>query len=157
MVTVRKILFPTDFSVHSHAAWEYARELAEAFEAQLILLHVIPPLPLVTEGYVPQETLDRLSGQSQKEAEQELGALVRSIKKPAKPPKTLIVDGVPFNEILRVGEKEKVDLIVMGTHGRTGLAYVLLGSVADKVVRMAPCPVLTVRSPAMAAKAKRAR
>jgi universal stress protein A len=145
----RRILFPTDFSDYAEDAWSYATRFAKDFAAELHLLHVVSPSPplVYTEGmaYDPKDmedtrvadartALDRLVGTGG-----DLGLVVQSF----------VCTGVPFHEILQYARSRDIDLIVMATHGRTGLAHALLGSVTEKIVRSAPCPVLTIRHPAM--------
>lgn len=125
-VNIREILFATDFSPHSDHAFRAALALAEHFGAKLHLLHVVPH-PREQEA-----ALARLNAFAQK-------------KVGGGDCTTRIVVGSPAREIVRYAEQAKVDLIVMGTHGRTGLAHLLMGSVAELVVRTAPCQVLTIR------------
>ena len=134
-----RILVPTDFSAPSEAALAYGRELANRFDAALHLIHVAenPFLRAVVgdrrslEDALVRRLQDRLT-----EADSRRGAVAM-----------LEQSDEPANEILRYAKAANIDLIVMGTHGRTGLARVVLGSVAEAVVRAAPCPVLTVHSP----------
>jgi nucleotide-binding universal stress UspA family protein len=146
MINLKRILVPSDFSECSDAAVRYGLELARKFNAQLHLLHVIQDpatQPWAAEGFaVP---LLEVVDQWQKDAQERLA---RSI--PPEDRATAIVISTiasPFPEILRYAADNGIDLIVMGTHGRGGVSHVLLGSIAEKVVRRAPCPVLTVRYP----------
>ncbi len=141
----RKILAPTDFSKNAGEALEIAVDLAKRYEATLHLLHVDQlPAFAFPEGAVvagPDTMLAITEAGAQglaaaKADAERLGATRVTVQS---------VMGTPFADIVRVAREEKADLIVMGTHGRTGLAHALLGSVAEKVVRKAPCPVLTVR------------
>jgi nucleotide-binding universal stress UspA family protein len=148
MIDLKRILAPTDFSEHSANALKYAAAFAEKFDCELHLLHVVqdlgvmvpdlvtaapPMLPSVDQMSVAARTaLDRVA----KENDLERFRLHKHVSQ-----------GTPFYEIIRLAREADVDLIVMGTHGRTGLRHVLMGSVCDKVVRKAPCPVLTVRHP----------
>ena len=144
---IREILYPADFSENAAAAWPYAREMAEQLGARLLLLHVAPgPYP-APETFLTAEQWRGVFAAQQKEAEAKLRALASTA--PEVKTEILVTRGVPFLEIARVAAERKADLIVMGTHGRTGLAHALIGSVAEKVVRMAACPVLTVRHAAM--------
>lgn len=145
----KKILFCTDFSEDSHHAFRYALDLAKTYKASLLILHVTPP-PVHPEQlsiYLPPEKLEELK-QSRK---QEMDDLLKEhyLKKMGtfKNVKVLILEGEAFVEIIRAAKKESADLIVMGTHGRTGLDHVFFGSTAEKVVRKSPCPVMTVRLP----------
>jgi nucleotide-binding universal stress UspA family protein len=149
MRPIRRILFPTDFSEYAEDAWPYATRFAADFAAELHLLHVVsPPPPFVcTEGmmYDPKDMEENRVA----DAEAALRPLVGTAKDLGLTARWHVGTGVPFHEILEYARRHDVDLIVMATHGRTGLAHALLGSVTEKVVRQAPCPVLTVRHPAM--------
>jgi len=141
MITLERILVPTDFSDCSERARSYACELAKRFGSELHLLHVVPPVSL--PGYVgpvPDELLHPEEG-----ARQELERWNDPAFEHAKRVVRSVTTGTPFVEIVRHARDQDVDLIVIGTHGRSGLTHMLLGSVTEKVVRKAPCPVLTVR------------
>lgn len=143
MMEIHHILAPTDFSEHSQQAIQYARELAQTFGATLVLLHVVelPPYPI--EGLPPSQ----LGGTLLEDLEQQATSDVAQVL--AKEAEVMVVRrvvvGIPYRRIVEVAADEKVDLIVMATHGRTGFSHLFMGSVAEKVVRMAPCPVLTIR------------
>ncbi len=146
MITLQNILVPSDFSECSDRAVRYGLELARKFDATLHLLHVVQDpmtMPWAAEGLaVPMlEVVE----QWQKQAEERLKALVP----PADRGRVRVASNVaaPYPEILRFAAEQGIDLIVMGTHGRGGVSHLLLGSIAEKVVRRAPCPVLTVRHP----------
>jgi len=146
MITLKNILVPTDFSDCSDAAMRYGLELARAFDAKLHLLHVVQDpytQPWAAEAF-PAAIGDLLSDwqqQSEKRLQECVPAEDRARVK------VTCAIASPFTEILRYAAAEHVDLIVMGTHGRGPVAHMLLGSVAEKIVRRAPCPVLTVRQP----------
>jgi len=142
MISLKRILVPTDFSDYSKQAITYACELAKRFSAELQLLHVVPP-PLVAAPYIGAVADEVLQPEvASKQALEELDdpefAQVSNVER-------VIQTGTPFVEIVRYAKEIDADLIVMGTHGRSGLVHALIGSVAEKVVRKAPCPVLTVR------------
>ncbi len=122
---VRQILFPTDFSPPSEAAQRVAAELARETGATLHVIHVVPP---VTDPSLPAERLTKLA--------QDIGGGLSLT--------TALLDGYAGREIVRYARERHIELIVVGTHGRTGLSRAILGSVAESVVRLAPCPVLTV-------------
>lgn len=132
-----RILAAVDFSLSSLAALEYAEDLARQFGAELLLVHATgaPSMPAEV-GHVGPEAAKRALTRSVARL-REHGLRVRGLLRP----------GAPVDEILRVAEAERASVIVMGTHGRSGLARVLMGSVADRIVRGAPCPVLTVGPP----------
>jgi universal stress protein A len=148
MIDLHRILIPTDFSKHSHNALAYAVAFAEKFGAELHLLHVVQDLAMflpdgVTAGPPLLPPVDQLTAAVRV-------ALDRAIEEnhlQHLPVQTHVREGTPFYEIIRFAKEKDIDLIVMGTHGRSGLVHVLLGSVTEKVVRKAPCPVLTVRHP----------
>jgi universal stress protein A len=146
LFALRKIVVPIDFSECSRKALQYAVPLARQFQAALLLVYVMPvhyyvgsefgpvdvPLPEAELFQNAQEQLARL-------ADQELADRVTA--------RCLVLRGQPVHEIVRAARDEKADLILLSTHGHTGLKHVLLGSVAENVVRYAPCPVLVVREP----------
>ena len=139
-----RILAPTDFSEHSELALETAMELAPA-GGTVVLCHVVDDAPL-TYGYIgvavpTQDMLARLA----QGAEKDLREFKPKTSKPDVLLERRVVHGNPYLEIVRLAEEESVDLIVLGTHGRSGLKHFLIGSVAEKVLRKAPCPVLVVR------------
>lgn len=146
MIALKRILFPTDFSENAQAAQKYACALAEQFQAELHLLHVMvdPAIVIPEPGTffpIPDTFLAELKERTEKALDGALDAKWCA----GKTVQRVIRRGTPFVEIVRYAKDVDADLIVIGTHGRGGLAHVLLGSVAEKVVRKAPCPVLTVR------------
>jgi nucleotide-binding universal stress UspA family protein len=142
MIEIKSILVPTDFSEHSRQAIKYACALAERFSAELHLLNVVQPLALSTPyaGALPEEVMYPVPA-----AEKEMSELADPGFEQAAGVQRTVCTGTPFVEIVRYAREKDVDLIVMGTHGRGGLVHALIGSVAEKVVRKSPCPVLTVR------------
>lgn len=146
MISIRRVLVPTDFSDHSLSSLRYGAELAEKFGAELVLLHVIQDLALVMPDAImptpiPTPDLTQLTDSARAAVTELIGRenLARLN------PRTEIRFGSPSSEIVAAAEDLKADLLCLSTHGRGGLAHLLLGSVAEKVVRQAPCPVLTVR------------
>src|SRR5262249_35826429 len=145
MISLQRILVPTDFSEHSRKALLYGAAFAEKFGAELSLLHVFQNLPVfqpdaVTMGpVVPGVDLTVSTREALQRHVQEVGVTV--------PVRLEVREGSAYEEIVQVAKEAEVDLIVMGTHGRGWLAHVLMGSVTEKVVRRAPCPVLTVHHP----------
>jgi nucleotide-binding universal stress UspA family protein len=141
MLAIKHILHPTDFSESSELAFRLACSLARDYGARLQVLHVVVPPTVVYAGGVvppnPQASLDA--------CREKLGRLVPP--DPKVRVEHLLVEGDVIDEILQSASGLKADVIVMGTHGRTGLGRVLMGSVAERVVRKALCPVVTVRSP----------
>jgi nucleotide-binding universal stress UspA family protein len=146
MINLRRILVPSDFSECSDAAVRYGLELARRFDATLHLLHVVQDpaaQPWAGEGFaVPMlEALDEWQKEARTRLEHAIPPEDRSNTV------AVVTIASPFSEILRYAAENEVDLIVMGTHGRGGMSHMLLGSIAERVVRRAPCPVLTVRQP----------
>lgn len=142
MITLKKILVPTDFSEHSAKAMLYGAELAKKFGAELHLMHAVEQTPLMYgEGaYVPPETEAEIEAAATEQLESlvaDAGDDVTVVRR--------VEHGHPFVETVRYAKENDIGLIVLGTHGRGAIAHMLLGSVAEKVVRKAPCPVLTVR------------
>ena len=146
MSRVRRILHPTDFSRASSAAFARAVQMAKADRAQLLIVHVLaPPLPIAGEGYISPSVYEDLEDSSQKYAQKRLSALLAKARMAGARATTLLLEGVAHEQIIRAAKSKKADLIVMGTHGHTGLVKFFVGSIASRVVAGAHCPVLTVR------------
>lgn len=143
MLTIRRVLHPTDFSQASEAALRLAAALARDHAAQLILLHAIEPPAVGSSGAVPAPP--PAPPPSVAEVQQQLAALAATLQGVAT--ECRVEEGPAADAILAAARETGCDVIVMGTHGRTGLARLLVGSVAEQVVRKAPCPVLTVKAP----------
>lgn len=147
MLPVKRILCPTDFSEPARGCLEAAGELAHHFGAELLLLHVVPVVPSLPPDpnfvfKVPEYEL-RLHADAELRLRQIRDAFVaRNLKV-----RTLVGHGAAAAEIIAVARHEAVDLIVIATHGSTGIEHLVFGSVAEKVVRHAECPVLTMRQP----------
>ncbi len=146
MISIRRILVPTDFSDHAAPAVRYAAELADKFNAELILLHVVPDSVLALPDAVmptpaPMADLNALTDAGKTG----LANLVGAMKLEARNPRMEVRIGSPEQEIVAAATDLGADLVCVATHGRGGLSRVILGSVAEMVVRHAPCPVLTVR------------
>jgi nucleotide-binding universal stress UspA family protein len=142
-IKLKRILVPTDFSEHSRKALHYAMALARQFSAELLLVYVIEPLPpsaqfSATDG-VPFDSklFHRQASKHLAEWREKVGSLTVV--------KTALRSGVPWWEIVAVAKENAIDLIILGTHGRTGLARLFIGSTAEQVVRHASCPVMVVR------------
>ena len=147
MPQIRRILHTTDFSPASRRAFAQAVDMAKANGAELMLLHVLSPpiVPMAGETYIPPDTFARIEASSRAAAQKQLDALVATARRSVKRVTGLLVEGSTHEQILRVARSRRADVIVLGTHGRTGLAKFLLGSVANRVVATSPVPVLTVR------------
>lgn len=145
-ITCKHILCPVDFSDYSDYAMSYAAMLAGKFEAKLTLLHVVAPamVPLPGDAMTPMMRQVDIADIADT-CKERLAKAAGDFAKSGFAINCRVTNGVPFMEILRVAEELGVDLIVMGTHGRSGLAQIMIGSVAERVVRKACCPVLTVK------------
>jgi universal stress protein A len=150
---IRRILAPTDFSELSKQGLRSGLELAEVFGAKLLLLHVVEPPPYPVEGIVPSQLGATLLHDLERQASNELAQVLSEARTSATEVARRVVVGIPYRKIVEVADEEQSDLIVMTTHGRTGLSHLVMGSVAEKIVRTAPCPVLTIR-PTSATNAK---
>jgi nucleotide-binding universal stress UspA family protein len=142
---IRRILAPTDFSELSKQGLKSALELAEAFGAKLLLLYVVESPPYPMEGIVPSHLGATLLDDLERQATNDLAQMLSETQASKIDVARRVVGGIPYRKIVDVAEEEKIDLIVMTTHGRTGLSHLVMGSVAEKIVRTAPCPVLTIR------------
>ncbi|HYB44589.1 MAG TPA: universal stress protein [Candidatus Methylomirabilis sp.] len=146
MKRVRRILHPTDFSRASRAAFAKAVEMAGANGAELVVAHVLNPVvPMVGDGYVVPKVYEDIEASARAGAKKELDRLLARAKKTGVRARGVLLEGATHEQITRVAKSARADLIVIGTHGRTGLAKFFLGSVAGRVVSTAACPVLTVR------------
>jgi len=147
MEPIKKILVPIDFSDYSKRALRYAIDFSKHFNSELILVSVIEPMIYPADfsmGQVAipatdQNLTERIENELKSLEENEIGNQVKS--------KRIIKSGKPFYEIVETAREEDVDLIIIATHGHTGVEHLLFGSTAEKVVRKAPCPVLTLREP----------
>lgn len=142
-----KILLAIDFSDYSEVACDYALTLAESFNSSLLVLHVINE-PVDLRGfYVPHISFEQLEQEIEVGAVKMLETFCNENIKEFSDFKTSVVAGVPYEEIIRVATEQESSLIIIGTHGRTGLDHLIFGSTAERVVRSAPCPVMTIRLP----------
>jgi nucleotide-binding universal stress UspA family protein len=141
----KRILCPVDFSETARAAMETAIELAARFDAEVVLVHAYP-IPGYTfpdgSAFASSRMLQELADEAARHLE-EWRQL--AVKAGAKQVSLETAVGDPAGEIVRIAQEKKADLVVMGTHGRTGIEHALMGSIAERVVRRAKCPVLTVR------------
>jgi universal stress protein A len=144
-IRLHKILLPTDFSYYSAAATKYACELATKFDAELHLLHTLETHLASTPTFGMGLALSKHISESKDAAEKSLAGILDPKWSEGRTVIHAVVEGSPKVEIIQYARKLNIDLIVLATHGRTGLIHVLMGSVAESVVRTAPCPVLTVR------------
>lgn len=145
MTKIKKILFPTDFSKYSDYALQYAISIASAFSAKLYILHVIDHARQQDYFLVLTLTFEEIEDKLMEEAQKKLEELLSKNISQEIEFETSIKSGTPFVEIIRAAKQENIDLIVMGSHGRSGISEILIGSVAERVMRKASCPVLIVK------------
>jgi nucleotide-binding universal stress UspA family protein len=146
---IKRILVPVDFSKHSLKALDYAADFAKAFEAELHVLFVLEPIAYATPAdfYAGMATqISDLITEQRRSATRRLAQLQTTLGKKGITAKPVLRSGIAYQEIIDAAKKLKADLIIHATHGRTGLSHLVMGSVAERVVRAAPCPVLTLRS-----------
>ena len=143
---MRRILFATDFSKASRKAFATAVKTAKASGAALTIVHVIAPfVPIAPDQYIGPETWEEIDKQSRRWANSHLNALTARTKAAGVRAKGFLVEGHPAREVTRLARKSHADLVVIGTHGRTGFAKLFLGSIASQIVATSRCPVMTVR------------
>ena len=151
MVRMKTIVVPTDFSEFSRLALDYAITIAQTFKAALILIHVTPEKELDSirqvSPYLEPGRIEELLKGRESEDKRRLNEFIPPEKKEGIKTEAIHRVGTPFLEIIRVAKEKEADLIVMATHGRSGLSHILFGSVAENVVRKSTCPVLSVRPP----------
>jgi nucleotide-binding universal stress UspA family protein len=141
----RHILAPTDFSEYSKNAVASALEWAKKFGAKLTLLHVVELPPYPVEGYVPPHMSATLLEDLERQASVDLAQVLPEAEAAGIEVARVVAVGTPYRTIIETAEADHVDLIVMATAGRTGFSHLVLGSIAERVVRTASCPVLTIR------------
>jgi len=148
MIPVKKICCPTDFSEPSYEALKTACEIAQHFSADLILVHVVTPIPVIPIHDDPTSFNLPLY---EKEMETNAGIVLSRIRQERIPAgiqsRAVVIQGDPANQIVQLAEEEQVDMIVIATHGFTGWKKFMFGSVTEKVIRYASCPVLSIRAP----------
>lgn len=144
-IDIKRVLLPTDFSSYSATATKYACELATRFDAELHLLHALEVHLSSTPGFGMGLALPQYVHESKAAVEKALAGVLDPQWAVGRKVVQAVVEGSPKVEIVRYARTQEIGLIVLATHGRSGLAHVIIGSVAESVVRTAPCPVLTVR------------
>lgn len=147
MVQMEKILVPVDFSDYSKHALRYAVNFAQQFNAELILISVIEPMIYPADFSMGQVAIPATDHNLSERVEEELKNLDEKEIAGKVKSRRIIKSGKPFYEINETAREEDVDLIIIATHGHTGVEHLLFGSTAEKVVRKAPCPVLSLREP----------
>jgi len=143
-----RVVVPTDFSSCAEGAWALAQRLGLPFGSELVLVHVLVEAPLWGEGPFNMDQVREVYASARKWADETLGRWAEEARAKGLTVRTVLRTGSPHEEIVALATDERADLVVIGTHGRGGVNRALLGSVADRVVRLAPCPVLTIREPA---------
>lgn len=145
-IALRKILVPIDFSEYSKKALQYAIPFARQFHAKILLLYVVEPTIYPADFSFGQIGMPNVENELRVKGEQELQELITNEIKGVVPAEGLVKVGLPFVEVVSYAKEEGIELIIVATHGHTGVEHVLFGSTAEKIVRKAPCPVLVVRS-----------
>ena len=147
MEQIKKILVPIDFSDYSKNALKYATQFAKQFNAKIYLVYVVEPIIYPADFSMGQVAIPSADIDLHSRAEEELTKLSKDIVSGNLQVEILIKTGKPFVEIIETASANDIDLIIIATHGHTGVEHLLFGSTAEKVVRKAPCPVLTLREP----------
>jgi nucleotide-binding universal stress UspA family protein len=148
MIKIEKILFPTDFSDHSKHAFSYALSFAKEYGANICMVHVIEDVQYLANAYMFDVPMMPSFADVEQNRLKEMQEFIdREVTDSDIQVQKVVRHGRPFVEIIQIARDENVDLIVIATHGRGGLEHVLFGSTAEKVVRKAPCPVLSIRLP----------
>jgi nucleotide-binding universal stress UspA family protein len=147
MSRIRRVMFASDFSPASGRAFAKAIEIAKLAGARLVVTHTIAPfMPLMSENsFISPETWNEIEGGARAAAQKSLKALVLRAQRAGLVATSLLTEGTAAQQIVESAKAKRADLLVIGTHGRSGFSRLLLGSVAGHVVATAPCPVLTVR------------
>jgi nucleotide-binding universal stress UspA family protein len=140
-----RILYATDFSPASRLAFTTAVKRAHDDRAELVIVHVLAPVIPIADGYLPPATYTEIDAATRRHAGKQLEALVARARKAGVRARGMLLEGVAHDAIVRAARTQHAGMIVVGTHGRTGFAKFMLGSVAGRVVGHATCPVLTVR------------
>ncbi|MEN8257479.1 MAG: universal stress protein [Thermodesulfobacteriota bacterium] len=144
MITIKTILVPIDFSDNAEHVMEYALSVAQQFKASILLCFVAQLYNDYSDFFIPQMPVVAIEEEIDKAAKERMHSFTETFSNETKIEECVLIGNVA-HEILHLAEKREVDLIVMGTHGYQGIEKILFGSVAEKVVKMAPCAVLTVK------------
>lgn len=149
MIKLSRIVCPTDFSPTSSRAVDYAATMADSFGAKLILLHVIPAMDYPLRSFGISASFQHIIEELKTRANESLDKRIEMLKEtfPKINVRTAVGHGEAHEATLKCADDESADLIVLGTHGHTGITHALLGSTAEKIVRLSKCPVTTVRTP----------
>lgn len=144
---IKRILVPIDFSDYSKNSLKYAVNFVKSFNADLYLIYVVEPVIYPPDFSMGQIAIPSIDAEIDRRAFEELNSLAKTEIPSNVKCKCIIKTGKPFLEIIETATEENIDLIIIATHGHTGMEHILFGSTAEKVVRKAPCPVLTLRDP----------
>lgn len=144
---IKKVLVPIDFSDYSKSALRYAVNFAKFFNAEILLIYVVEPIIYPPDFSMGQIAMPSINTDWNNRAKEELDKLAKNENIGNGKVRTVIKTGKPFAEIIETAKEESIDLIIIATHGHSGVEHILFGSTAEKVVRKAPCPVLTLREP----------
>lgn len=147
MELIKKILVPVDFSPYSQSALKYAKSFAEKLDAEIICVYVIEPLIFPADFSMGQISFPVIDAETTERAKNEMNSLINNEFGETNSIKSIIRTGKPFIEINEAAREINADLIIIASHGHTGVEHLLFGSTAEKVVKKAPCPVLTLREP----------
>ena len=147
MINIKTILAPTDFSAHSEYSLKYAGELAKNLRAKVYVLHVAEYSNVGGDPDASELLIPNYIAEMERKDKGRLEQITLGLRQVGVDAHSVFVTGRAYQDIVRMAKELKVDLIVMGTHGRTGFSHLFVGSTAEKVVRLCPCPVLTVKHP----------
>ena len=145
MIAMQKIVVPTDFSEYSKKSLRYAVEFARNFRAEILLIYVIEPIAYPADFSFGQIALPNMETELRQRAEAQLQRLIEAEIQDQIVARFSVRSGKPSTEIVQLAAEENADLIIIATHGHGGLEHVLFGSTAERVIRKAPCPVLSIR------------
>ncbi|MBN1446688.1 MAG: universal stress protein [Bacteroidetes bacterium] len=147
MPQITRIIVPIDFSEYSKKAFRYAIDFAQTFHAELVLVYVVEPIVYPADFSFGQVALPSMEHELFERGQEQLDTLIEKDVPQGIAARSVVRSGKPFVEIIDVAKEEHAELIIIATHGHSGIEHVLFGSTAEKVVRKAPCPVLSIRSP----------
>ena len=147
MINIKTILAPTDFSTHAEHALKYAGELAKNLKARIYVLHVAEYSNVGGDPEASELLIPNYISELERKGKDRLEQLTLGLRQGGVDAHSVFVAGRAYQDIVRMAKELNVDLIVLGTHGRTGFSHLFFGSTAEKVVRLCPCPVLTVKHP----------
>jgi len=146
MTDIKKILFPYDLSETGREIIPYLLSVAETYNSEVYLLHVVDDLGKWGKAYIPHPSMDTFQAEASKAADKAMDEICEEQLKGYPSLQRKVISGDPITEILKTIESEDIDLVIMGTHGRRGLEHMLMGSVAENVVKKSSVPVMTIHS-----------